>query len=293
MLLTLTMIGACAVVEPKAVRVPYAPPPSGEILDVKSGQSVRPAELAQALGAADIVILGEIHDNPQHHAAQAWLVAALRPGGLAFEMVPRASEEGIAVFLAQGGARGEIGPAIGWDRLGWPDWELYRPIFEAAPDAVIAGGALPRADVRRAISDGAAAVLDAPAFEPSLSTPLPGPVQAAFEAEMVEAHCGHLPAAAAPGMVQAQRLRDASFAAATVRARDLAGGDRTVLITGNGHARRSVGVPIYLADAFPDLTVLTVGMLEGKPTDLAVQPFDYVWVTAPHTRGDPCEAFKR
>ncbi len=96
------------------------------------GAVLSEADLVVALGQAQIVVLGEVHDNPVHHARQARLVRQLRPQGIAFEMVPGASEEGIQVFLAQGGARGKIGPAIGWGRMGWPDWDLYAPVFEAA-----------------------------------------------------------------------------------------------------------------------------------------------------------------
>ena len=120
------------------------------------GAVLSEAEMVAALEQARIVVLGEVHDNPVHHARQARLVGQLRPRGIAFEMVPDASEEGIQVFLAQGGAPGSIGPAIGWDRMGWPDWKFYAPIFEAARGAYIAGGGVARSGIRAAMEDGAA-----------------------------------------------------------------------------------------------------------------------------------------
>ena len=39
---------------------------------------------------ADITVLGEIHDNPGHHANQAAIVKALQPAALVFEMFPQA-----------------------------------------------------------------------------------------------------------------------------------------------------------------------------------------------------------
>jgi len=111
-----------------------APERPGAIIG-PGGALMTEAELVAALEQAQIVVLGEVHDNPLHHARQARLVRQLRPRGIAFEMVPGASEEGIQVFLAQGGARSEIGPAIGWGRMGWPDWDFYAPVFEAAPGA--------------------------------------------------------------------------------------------------------------------------------------------------------------
>ncbi|MBK0400652.1 ChaN family lipoprotein [Limibaculum sp. M0105] len=271
---------------------------TGRIWDVAAGREIAPDILAARLRGADLVILGEVHDNPTHHARQAWAVEAIDPAGLAFEMVPEASEEGIAVFRAQGAAPGEIGPAIGWDRLGWPDWPLYAQIFEAAPDAYVAGGGVARADLRLASAEGAAAAYGAGAASAGLEAPLPAAQQAEAEAEMVAAHCNQLPPEYAAAMVESQRLRDARFAAALLRAyRQGEGRGAAVLITGNGHARTDRGVPVYLAARAPGLDVISVGQVEvaegaapPAPGDPSF-PFDYVWFSEPAARTDPCAGF--
>lgn len=244
------------------------------------------------LAAADVVVLGEVHDNPVHHARQARVVRALAPGGIAFEMVPESSEEGVQVFLAQGGARDEIGPAIGWERIGWPDWEMYAPIFAAAPGAYVAGGAPASAEIRRAVAKGAAAAWGQGAESVGLDQPLEAELRRTLEDEMIAAHCDRLPREAAGAMVEAQRFKDARFAEAVLRALER-GGRPAVLITGNGHARSDRGVPAYLARLAPDLQVASVGMIElspGSTPEAAAQglPFDYVWFSAPHGRADPC-----
>ena len=68
------------------------------------------------------------------------------------------------------------------------------------------------------------------------------------------------------------------------------GTDRVVVITGAEHARRDIGIPALLTLARPDLTVLSVGQIEGVPD--ARPPFD-LWITTAGVadRGDPCEAF--
>ena len=45
------------------------------------------------LRAAQVVIIGEIHDNPTHHQTQAALVAKLAPKALVFEMLTPAQAE--------------------------------------------------------------------------------------------------------------------------------------------------------------------------------------------------------
>ena len=269
-------------------------PLDGTIWDVAARAPIDRDTLAGRLAAADIVILGEVHDNPAHHLAQAWAVGRLRPAGLAFEMIPRASEGGIRSLLAGGASPGEIGPAIGWERIGWPDWELYRPVFEAWRARAYAGGGVAVQALRDASVSGAAAAVTDRRFAPVLATPLDPATQTAVEDEMVAAHCDKLPRAAAPGMVEVQRLRDASFASAALRAR-ATGGGLAVLVTGSGHARTDRGVPAYLSAVAPDLAVASVGLLETRaatetPEDYDL-PYDYAWFTAPAERPDPCAAF--
>lgn len=302
----LALTGCAATASPgdPPAAAPIGHPLQGMVWDTNAGRAITPATLVERLQGGGVVVLGEIHDNPVHHDRQAWLIERIEPEGVAFEMVPEGSEKGIAVFRADGGEASEIGPAIGWERLGWPEWSLYRPVFEAAGEARITGGGVARAELRRAIAEGAASVEGPGAVEAGLDQSLPAAEQAALEAEMVAAHCDMLPASAAPGMVEAQRLRDLRFARAALRARDGGGGDaaRAVLITGNGHARRDRGVPVYLSRLAPGIEVISLGQVEVVPgltaaSDYAAEGrglvYDYVWFSADvANRGDPCDAFR-
>lgn len=287
---------ACAGEQTASSIVPAAEVLVSEPTFIADGAKTTEADLVARLRTADVIVLGEVHDNPQHHAIQARLVSRLSPAGLAVEMIPSASEEGVGVFLNQGGRYGDIGPAVGWDRLGWPDWALYRPIFQAAEGAVVTGGALASRRIRQALDDGAEAAAAAaadPVLVRALSNGLPEKNRKAMEAEMIAAHCNKLPLSVARTMVEAQRLRDASFAAAVLRARR--DGGPVVLITGTGHARADHGVPLYLARLAPELKVMSVGFLESEQPSVeaaAGQPFDAIVVTLPALRDDPCLAFQ-
>jgi len=273
-------------------------PLAGTVWDMATGQRIAPEALAGALAGAEYAILGEIHDNPEHHSRQAWLTERIAPAGIAFEMIPEASEEGIAVFLDQGGARPAIGPAIGWERLGWPDWTMYAPILAAAPDAYVAGGGVARPALREAIRAGAASAFGTGAAAYGLTEALAPDLHDEMEAEMIASHCNRLPAEMAGGMVESQRLRDARFAHAVRRAA-AAGGGRAVLITGNGHARTDRGVPAALAAAEPRARILALGQIEVREgsTTLAAYgaapglPYDFVWFSRRVERGDPCAVF--
>jgi uncharacterized iron-regulated protein len=282
-----------------------AHPLAGAIVDTASGARLAgPTALAARLGLAPLVILGEVHDNPEHHAAQAWLVSAIRPKGLAFEMIPRSAEGAVARLRREGADTAALAAALDWEARGWPDFALYAPILAAAPAAEVTGGAIDRAGARTAIDAGAAAaargLIGAAAARYGLDRPL-DPADAAEAAqEQVDAHCGAIPEDLAARMVEAQRLRDAAFADALLRARTLGGG-AAVLIAGAGHAREDRGTPAALAAAEPGLAVATLALVEvaegaedwrayGADADGA-PVFDYLWFTAPHPREDPCLAF--
>ena len=252
--------------------------------------SVAAADVAPGdVPRADVVILGEVHDNPDHHRWQAEVVAALAPAALVFEMlVPELAARATPDLRADAEA---LEAALAWEARGWPDFAMYYPIFTAAPAAAVVGGDVPREDVRAALEDGAAAVFervfDAAAAPYGLTRPLPEAQQSARETLQAEAHCGALPEALLPGMVEAQRLRDAALARAARIAHAEHGGP-VVVITGSGHARVDWGVPAALALAAPELSVVSVGQVESAAPDA---PFDLVRVTARAEREDPCAAF--
>jgi len=234
----------------------------------------------------DVVIMGEVHDNPAHHVNQAEWVARLAPTSLVFEMLTPDLAQ-IAERLDPGD--GGLGQALQWQQRGWPDFTMYAPIFRAAPEALIFGGDVARADIALAFSDGAARALgdSAPLF--GLDVPLPRPEQEIRESMMAVSHCGALPPEALPGMVEAQRLRDAALAQAVVGALLIAG-PPVAVITGNGHGRTDWGLPVALRAAVPDVAILSIGQLESVPMD--AQPYDVVTISTAPTRGDPCAAFR-
>ena len=243
-------------------------------------------DLAQ-LPEADVVIIGEIHDNPVHHENQGLVAAALSPTALVFEMI----EPDVALVATPENRRNPqvLAEALGWQDSGWPDFAFYYPIFVAAPEAAVFGGAVPRQTAREAVREGAAAVIGGSAALFGLDRALDPDEQATRNALQGEAHCGALPEDILPGMVEAQRLRDAALARAIVAAFAEAGGP-VLVITGNGHARRDWGIPRMLERVDPDLRVLSVGQFESVPDDDA--PFDKWLVTPPAERGDPCAAFQ-
>lgn len=244
-----------------------------------------PGFLAQAR-TADVVFLGEIHDNPTHHATQTEIVAALQPAALVFEMFPQSAEAEINDLRAKGAPPEALARALDWSAGGWPDFGYYAAILAAAPGATVFGAGQPPADTRRAGVEGAAAAFGPDATLYGLDRPIAPADLAARQRLFSAAHCGRIPAARIPGMIEAQRFRDAGLADAAIWARTMTGGGQVVVIAGSGHADKRHGAPVAIAAAEPELRVLTLGQFEAPPG--ADEHFDGVILAPAPARPDPC-----
>ncbi|WP_106606865.1 ChaN family lipoprotein [Shimia abyssi] len=249
-----------------------------------AAEEIMPDQLA-GFADRDVVILGELHDNPFHHSHQAEAVAVLAPKAVVFEMLTPEKAAFVTPDLL--GDEAALGEALDWAQSGWPDFSMYYPIFAASGGAEIYGAQVTRESARAAVSgDGVAARFGEDAEVFGLTGALPEEQQATREAMQMQAHCNALPESMLGGMVMVQRLRDATLARAVVDAHAATGGP-VVVITGNGHARTDWGVPALLPEG---LDVVSVAQIEGAPEPGA--PYDFWIVTQEAEREDPCKAFE-
>ena len=280
----------------------------GRIWDVRRAQWVDKPALLTDLSRARFVLLGERHDNADHHRLQAEVVRRLTDSGrepvLAFEMLDVEQQPTVDASLARAPQDPDaLAQAVAWEKSGWPDWSLYRPLFAVGTERGlrIIGANLPRAQVRELVMRGSAALPPETWTRLGLDTPLSEDVARAIRTEMHESHCGHLPEAMLDPMVLAQRARDAQMAD---RMLATASQDGALLITGAGHARTDRGVPAWLARRAPDLPVRALAFLEVSPEareprdyvpsdSPGTLPYDYVWFTPGAEREDPCAALQK
>jgi uncharacterized iron-regulated protein len=279
----------------------------GVVWDVAAKRPVTERELSARVQSSTIVLVGEAHDNPDHHRLQARLLGAFaarqEAPAVVFEMLDRERQPAVDASLsAQPGDVDALAKAVDWASSGWPAWSIYRPVFEAAvvAHASLLAAGLDRADAMHVAHDGVAA------FDPSLndafglSIPLPADVQANVRDEMREAHCGLLPEGMLDAMALVQRVRDALLAERLHEGTTK--GHGAMLIAGVGHVRRDWGVPAQLAHAY-GATSLAIGLLEVRDKvtspdayaeDFRVRalPFDFVWFTPRANDVDHCAELK-
>ena len=256
-----------------------------------------PADAWQSRLRGDtVLILGEVHDNAEQHRlrlevlhrafAEGW-----RPA-IAMEQFDRDRQDGIeqARLERPGNAQHVIDRAatpVTVARTGW-NWDFYRPFVELALhyDVPLVAANLSNADTSRIVKDGYTAVFDAPTLAAlGLDRPIAAAWQAAQEQEINAGHCRALPASVWPRMARAQFARDAVMARLLLEHADRG----VVLLAGNGHARRDLGVPRWLAIA--PRRLVSIGFLEDG--DEEPDAFDAVVRTVRAARDDPCAAFRR
>ena len=280
-------------------------------------------ELSRLFGylwAGHIVLMGEVHDNGEHHIVQAQFAKSLARREIDASPVPYAVFEQIradqqpaldrfADFNARArrlGTTGDLLAFLDWDKSPWSKMADYRPLFDAVVNArfPILPGDPPRDIIRKAAKEGiAAAVSPEERTRLGLNTPLGDAQDAASLAEIDGSHCGMIPKAAQPNMAQAQRFRDAHMADALLKAAELHGS--AVLFAGNGHVRTDRGVPWYIRQRAPERpvdSVMLIEVIEGQtdpesyvPRDPDGHPAtDFIIFTPPAKRDkDPCETMKK
>lgn len=265
MVCALGLLGACAA---------PAPLPDAQV------QAQVQARLP-ALLPADVLLVGEQHDAPEHQQLQRqvvrWLVGDGRLAALVLEM---AAQGRSTAGLPPHASEQQVRQALDWSEAGWP-WARYGPQIMAAVQAgvPVLGGNLPRQRMRQAMGDE------------TLDARLPAPVLAAQRQRIREGHCHLLPEAQIAPMTRIQIARDMALASTAQAARQP--GRTVLLIAGNGHVRRDAGVPHFLPD---DVRARVLSAQAGAAADdapgQALHAHDLRWPTPPLPPRDHCAALR-
>lgn len=269
LILALSALTACQGIAP--------PPAPGRIIDLQDGQVITPQTLVQRLAKAPRVIVGERHDNAEHHRLQRWLLEALagqrNQGSLLLEMLTPEQQPRVDAVRQRAVLPQDLPGALDWSP-GW-DWRLYGPIVELAlaQDYPLLAANLDRAEIQRFYRQ-------APDLQGTYSTAQG--VKTLLLEQIRESHCDLLPASRMPAMLAVQQQRDRRMAERLLEAPVPA-----LLFTGGWHARKDAGVPLHVLDlgarAMP-----VVLMLAEEGSEVSSTLADYVWYTPATPPQDYC-----
>jgi uncharacterized iron-regulated protein len=250
-------------------------------------QRSRPAPTQQTLPLldgllpTDVLLLGEQHDASAHQTRQrAVLNALLARDQLATLVIEMAERGGSTNGLPPQADETQVRKALRWSAgqtAGW-DWSVYGPLVMRAVRAgvPVVGGNLPRAELRGAMQD--------PYFDARLAPES----WSAQQVQIRQGHCGLLPESQVVPMARGQVARDLAMAGTVESA--MRSGQTVLLVAGNQHVRRDLGVPQHLG---PKVRSKTVIMASGEAADGSEAPSaDQVWRTEPVPGRDYCAEFK-
>ena len=240
---------------------------------------------------APLWMMGEVHDNAEGHFyrlkdLEAKLGGQWRPALLMEQFNVEQQPELTKAWQTCQSAQCVIDTAGGVK--GW-DWGMYKPLIALALkyELPLVAANLSSQQVKAVMQSGFSAVFDAQTIKAyKLDQPLPQPWLDNQRKMIAQSHCNALPAAATDSMVKAQAARDVMFA--KLMGQYASGG--AVLIAGNGHVRRDLGVYQWLpADLASRVKI--AGYVEPAGVDTLI--YDIMRVINEHKRADPCAQFKK
>jgi uncharacterized iron-regulated protein len=272
----------------------------GKIWDSKTNSFVSSTQLSDSILSAKYLILGEKHDNPDHHSLQLKAIEFLIDNSalnkLALEMMDSDSTSVLQQLRNTNlESLDDIKDYLNWDEAGW-NWNFYGPIVQAsyAADIPLAAGNITSARVGEVYGLSSLPIefdiLDAETMD-----------QLNFDID--ESHCGLLPESQFPAMVRVQQARDYAMAQSMIAPEGIG---VTVLVAGNYHARQDLGVPNYLLTNHNNLSmgdIVSIGFMEVQPEEdnpesylqrySDVAAYDYLWFTPVISEEDYCASLRQ
>jgi len=227
-----------------------------------------------ALLPADVILLGEQHDSPDHQRIHRQVIDALvARGALAAVALEMAPQGGSTAGLPRDADEAAVQAALKWTDASWP-WKSYGPAVMAAvrSGVPVLGANLPRAAMRTAMA------------ESELDALLPGPALKAQQQAIRLGHCDMLPESQIAPMTRIQIARDRAMA--QTLATLAAPGKTVVLIAGARHVDRQLGVPKHLPAG---LRTKVVALRAGPADDArSAEQVDATWATPAVPPKDYC-----
>jgi len=251
------------------------------VFGAREGGETDLAAVFDAAAQADLVFVGERHDDAASHGFELALLDALaergRPVVLAMEMFERDVQPALDDYLA-----GRVDEAEMLARTRpWPNYRTdYRPLVELARARgwpVIAGNA-PRALAARVAREGLAALETLPPAERAQAAAAlecgEGAYREKFMAEMRQM-AGHGGTADLDRLFEAQCVKDETMAESA--AAGLAPGSTVVHVNGAFHSDEGLGVVERLRRRRPEVRALVVSIGQGAPSPEGAAGDFVVW----------------
>lgn len=214
------------------------------VIDLRTGIPTTAERLFGEAANTQLVFLGERHGTPEHVALASCILDAKtgsRPPVLALEHVPASAQRDLDDWRRDNAFDTDLfADIVDWESLGWPDFNIYRPLIETAGNARAHVVATDRPQLGAGGPSFDALLEVAPAY--GLQT---DDIVEAWVPDMIAGHCGLIDEEAATRMALEQMERDQIMAGRLIAGRGR--GPSTLYYGGKGHVRMDRAIP-YLID---------------------------------------------
>jgi uncharacterized iron-regulated protein len=233
-----------------------------------------------SLPNAELILLGEQHDAPEHQELARLSVEVLANKQALSALVLEMADAGVSTEgMPTESSEAAVRERLKWNEAGWP-WSRYGPIVMQAVRAgvPVVGSNLPRSAMAAVMADG------------NWDNKLPSAVLAGHRERMIQGHCGLLPESQVPAMARIQVARDERMA--QTASTWMRSGKSVLLLAGAEHVKKDRGIPLLLdAKAKGKATVVWMQASTAVKKDPALADLD--WQTPPVPFKDYCADMKK
>ncbi len=262
----------------------------GRIIDLKTGQPIDFPNLILQLGTVDIVFIGEVHNNPEHHLIQVQLLQALMarctpPPAVAMEFFDTTRQPVLNRFM-----NGDLDETAFLEEVDWKNcwrfpYRLYRPILWTSRDkgTALLGINAPNQLVKKVARSGLESLTAEERHQVARDMDLNNTahreyLESIFKQHQTSKNLKH-------GIqnfdhfYQAQCVWDETMAE-NIADHIKAHGGRMVVFTGNGHIVNKFGIPDRVLRRVDVKTATIVLYPLTERATINKRMADYVWLTS-------------
>jgi uncharacterized iron-regulated protein len=277
-------LSGCAATRKPAPMVPTiagvsGPFKIGQILDLKTGTAISFDHLIDQISSKDLIFIGEVHDNPEHHLIQLQilqaLVACCGPISIAMEFFEKPQQPALDRYTPGESDEREFLKEVHWGS----DYHFYRPLIRMAKQnngAVLAINA-PREVVRKVARQGLESLDDSERNKIAQEIDLSNEAHRDYVREAYKRH-------AHGDLKKFEYFYEAQCVWEDTMAESLAeylrkNGNKLVAFMGNGHIINKFGVPDRTLERVPVSMVTIMPLPINEAMTVEKETADYVWLT--------------
>ena len=303
--------------------MPRADPLLDRIIRASDRQEVSRHFIYEVMAEAQVVYLGETHDNSRHHQIQLEILEELlrlgKQPALGFETFSL-EQTGFLMHYAVGkpspftresslSEEGILRKNLGWGKERDWDWQFYFPLLRLAKEHKMAvfGADLPtgiRLRLSRVGLDGLSALERSLLHPTAFKNPA---YRNLMYHKFTTSHCGWSSPELLKKLYETWLARNDAMAAAIVEMVKDQRGQPVVMVLGAGHVQYNMGVYERVAHLLPGVLQVNLGLREIAIEPLTLNEYvkttrrdgtifppehEYFWFTPRVSYEDPCKRFK-